>query len=78
MENNRVGNKELLVARSNKRYKKICRRLQYMLENEEQNRNIGKKAEVEQNSRKAVNTSNSRLHHKVTISSWKRCNPSSL
>jgi len=35
MEDNRVDNEELLVARGNERCGKIYRRLQYRLENEE-------------------------------------------
>jgi len=35
VEDNRVGDKKLLAARSNKRCGKICGRMQYMLEDEE-------------------------------------------
>ena len=34
MENGKVGYKELLVAKSNKRYRKICRRMRLVLEDE--------------------------------------------
>ena len=35
VEDNRVSNEKLLVARNNKIYRKIYKRLQYMLKNEE-------------------------------------------
>jgi len=35
MENDGVGDKELLLARSDKRYKKICRGVQHVSENGE-------------------------------------------
>jgi len=35
IEDGRVGNEELLVARSNERCRKICGRVQFVLENEE-------------------------------------------
>ena len=35
MEDHRVGDKELLVARSNERCRKICERMQFISENEE-------------------------------------------
>jgi len=35
MEDSRVGNKELLVARSNERCRKIYGRVQFVLEDEE-------------------------------------------
>jgi len=43
----RISNKELLVARSDKRYRKICRQLWYVSENEEFDRGTSKKFEVE-------------------------------
>ena len=63
MEDNRVGNKELLVAWSNKRCKKIYRWLWYVLEDEELNRDTSGKAEVEWDTRKAMDTLNSRLYN---------------
>ena len=35
MEDSRIGDKELLVARGNKRCRKICGRMQFVSENEE-------------------------------------------
>ena len=35
MKDSEVGDKELLVARSNERYRKICRRVRFVLENKE-------------------------------------------
>ena len=49
-----------------------------MSEDEKQNESTGREAEVEQGSRKTINTFNNGLYHKVTISSWEECNPSSL
>ena len=43
MEDDGVSYKELLVARSNKRHWKICGGLQYVLENEEQDRGPSRK-----------------------------------
>jgi len=34
IENNGVGNKKLLVARSNERYGKVCKKVQSMLKDE--------------------------------------------
>ena len=34
MEDNGVGNKKLLVAKNNKRYKKVCKRMWLVSENE--------------------------------------------
>ena len=47
MKDDRVSYKELLVARSNKRYKKICGKMQHVLENEELNESISGKVKVE-------------------------------
>ncbi len=35
LEDGRVSDEELLVARDNKRYRKICGRMQFVSENEE-------------------------------------------
>ena len=35
VENDRIGNKELFVARGNERYRTICGRMWYVLKNEE-------------------------------------------
>jgi len=40
IEDNKVGNKELLMARRNKRYRKICKRLQFMEKDKELYRHI--------------------------------------
>jgi len=47
MEDDRVSSKELLVARNNKKYRKICGKIQYVLEDEELNESISRKVEVE-------------------------------
>jgi len=47
MEDSRIGNKELLVARGNKRYREICGRVRFVSENEEQNRRSSGEVEVE-------------------------------
>ena len=78
MEDDRVSNKKLLVAGNNERYETICGGIPHMLEDEKQNRNTSGKVKVKQGTREAVDISDSRLYHKVTISSWKKCNPSSL
>ena len=46
MEDNGVGDEELLVAGSNKRYSKIYGEMQYVPENEKQDGIASKKAEV--------------------------------
>ena len=78
MKDNGFGNKKLLVARDYKIYRKIHGRMWYMLENKEQDRSTSREAEVEQGTRKTVDTSNSRLYYKVTSSSWERYNSSGL
>jgi len=47
VEDSGVGNEKLLVAWGNERCREICGRMQPMLEDEEQNRGTGGKAEVE-------------------------------
>ena len=47
VEDNRVSSKELLVAGSKKRCRKICKGLQYVSEDGEQNRDTNRKVEVE-------------------------------
>ena len=49
-----------------------------MSEDKEQNRNASRKVEAEQDSRKAIDISNSGIYHEITMSSWERCNPSSM
>ena len=78
MEDDRTGYKELLVAKSNKRCREICRRVLHMLTDKEQDRENSREVQVEQSTGKAMNSSNSRLYHKVTNSSWEECNPGSL
>ena len=78
MKDNEVGDKELLVARGNKKCRKIYRRMWYVPKDEKQNRSNGREFKVEQSSGKNINISNSGLHYKVTSSSWERCNPSDL
>ena len=50
----------------------------YILENEKQDRDTSGEAEVEWNAREAMDIFDGGLHHKVIVSSWKRCNFSSL
>ena len=78
MKDDRVGDEELLVARSNKGYKKIHGRVWYVPENKEQDRSAGREVEVERGTRETMKASNSRFYHKVTGGSWERCDPSSL
>ena len=47
MKDSRIGDEKLLVAWSNKRCGKICRRVRPMSEDEESNRRTGRKTEVE-------------------------------
>ena len=49
-----------------------------MSENEKQNGGANGEAEVKQGAGKAIDSSNSGLHHKVASSSWKRCDPGYL
>jgi len=46
MKDNGIGYKKLLVAGSNKRYRKICGGVQYVSEDKGQNRGTSRKAEV--------------------------------
>jgi len=69
MEDNRVGDKKLLVARSDERYRKIYRWLWYVLENEELDRGTSREIEVEWDTRKVINILDGRLYNQVTISS---------
>ena len=67
MKNNRVGDKKLLVARSNKKYRKIYIWLWFMLENEEWDKDTIR--EVEWGTGETIDISDSRFYHKVTVSS---------
>ena len=78
MEDNKVGDKKLLVARSNKRCEKIYGRLQLMSKDKELYRISSKKADGKWNHGEAVDISNSRLYYKVTVSSKEGCNFSSM
>ena len=69
MKNNGAGDKELLVAGSNKECRKICRRMWYMLEDEELYGSTGGETDGEWGTRKTVNTLDGWLHNKVAISS---------
>ena len=74
IKDNRIGDKKLLVAKSNKRYRKICRKIQYVSENKEQNRGTSGKVDDKWGARKAIDILNSRFYHKITVGSRKRCN----
>ena len=78
VEDNGVGDKELLVARDYKRCWKICGRMWYVSEDEDQDGSTSREVEFECGAGKTVNTSNSGLYYKVTISSWEECYPSGL
>jgi len=78
MKDSEVGYSKLLVARGNERSRVICRRMQFMSANEEQDRGSSREVEVEKSPRKAVDTYFSGLYHEVTNSSGKGCNLSSL
>ena len=78
MENDRIGNKELLIVWSDKRCEKVYRQLWYVLKDKESYRGTSRKAEVEWNTRKAIDISDSGLYYQVVISSWKEYNSSSL
>jgi len=78
MEDDRLGNKKLLVARSNDRCRKIYGWLWYMSENEKLNRGTSREVEIEWGIRKAINTYDGIFYHKINVSNWKRCNPSGL
>ena len=78
MENHRIGYQKLLVARSDKGHKEIHRGIQPMPKDEEQDGRDGRKAKVKQSTGEAMNLPNSRLHHEVTYSSKKGCNPGGL
>ena len=56
----------------------IYRRLWYVSKDKEQDRDTNREVEVEWDSRKTIDISDSRLDYKVTIGSWKKCNHSSL
>ena len=78
MDDDRVGNKDLLVARSSKRYEIICGRIWHMFADEEQNRGTSRKAKIEWYTWENMDISDGRLYYKVAISRWKRYNLSSL
>ena len=59
MEDNRVGNKKLLIVRDNKKCKKICKWVWYMSKNKELDKGISREVDSEQGSRKTMNTFNS-------------------
>jgi len=69
MKDNRMGHKELLVAHCNKGYGKIHRQMWYIPKNEKSHRSTNREFEVEQGSIETMNTPDSRLYQKVTISS---------
>jgi len=78
MEDDKVGDKELLMAWSDKGCRKICGQVWYVSEDEKKDKGISREVEVEWDTREAVNTSDGRLHYKVAVSSWKEYDPSGL
>ena len=69
MKNNRVSNKKLLVTKSDQRWRKIYRRIWYMLKNEKQNRGTNREVNDKWSTKEAVDVSNSRLYYKIAIMS---------
>ena len=63
VEDDRAGDEELLVARSNKRCGEIYGGLWYVPEDKKQNRRAGRKVEVEWDARETVNILDSGLYH---------------
>jgi len=72
------NNEKLLMARSNKRCWNIYKRIWFMSKNKEQNRDNSRKVNSKWDTRETVDILDSRFYHKVTISSRKGCNISSM
>jgi len=67
-----------LVAKDNKRYRKIYEQIKCVTKDEESERGTSREVETKWDTGETMSISNSGLYHKVTISSWEKCNPSSL
>ena len=78
VEDNRVGNKKLLVAWSDKGYEKIYEWMWYVSKDEKLDRGISGKVKIEWDTKEAMNIFDSRLYHKVAVSSRKGYNLSSV
>ena len=78
VEDNRVSDKELLVAGSNKRHGKIYREMWHVSKDKEQDGGTSREVKVEWGAGETVNSSNGGLYYKVTSNGWKRCNFSYL
>ena len=78
MEDNRIGDKELLVARSNERCRKICEQLWYVLENEKYDGSTSREVKVKWDTREIIDVFDGGLYHKVTVSSREGCDFSSM
>ena len=63
MEDNRVGYKELLMARSNKKCGQICREMWHVSEVKEWNRGTSKEVEVERGTGKTMDLFNSWIYN---------------
>ena len=78
MEADRVGNKKLLVAWSDKGCEKIYGWMQYVSKDEKLDRGISGEVKIEWDTKEAMDTFDGRLYYKVAVSSRKGCNLSSV
>ena len=78
MKDDWVSSEKLLVAKSNKGCRKICRWVWYMLKNEEPYGNTSRKTNGQWDAEKAIDTSNSWIYHNITVSSREWCNIGSM
>ena len=78
VENSRVSDEKLLVARNDKKCWKIHERMWLMSENEEQAGGTSGKIKVEWDTGKTIDVSNSKLHYKVASNSREGYYSSSL
>ena len=61
------------MARSIKRYKKVCRWMWYIPEDKKPYGSTSEKADSKWNTREAMNISNSRFYYKTAVSSREEC-----
>ena len=73
MENNRVGDEKLLIARSYEGCGKIHWWMWFILESEEQDRSTSGKVNNKWDTREAIDIPNSGFYYKVTIGGRKGC-----
>ena len=67
-----------MVAGSNKRCRKIYEQIKCVTKDKESERGTSKEVETKWDTGETMGIPDSGLYHKVTISSWEKCNPSSL